>query len=54
VIGSPLFGKIASCNREFKILKSEILRGILAQLVERLNGIEEGQVPVAGVMPRSD
>ena len=35
-------------------LQSEIFRGVLAQLVERLNGIEEvtGSNPVGSMLPR--
>ena len=31
----------ASCNRQSKIYNLRFFRGVLAQLVERLNGIEE-------------
>src|SRR5207249_9422606 len=38
----------ASCNRQSKIYNLRFFRGVLAQLVERLNGIEEvtGSNPV--------
>src|SRR5438093_4951740 len=38
----------ASCNRQSKIYNLQFLHGVLAQLVERLNGIEEvtGSNPV--------
>src|SRR5205809_1657526 len=38
----------ASCNRQSKIYNLRFLAGVLAQLVERLNGIEEvtGSNPV--------
>jgi hypothetical protein len=49
---SPL--SVASCNRQSKIYNLKlILDGVLAQLVERLNGIEEvtGSNPVGSTFP---
>jgi hypothetical protein len=39
---------LGSCNRQSKIYNLKFFRGVLAQLVERLNGIEEvtGSNPV--------
>ena len=43
----------ASCNRQSKIYNLRFFRGVLAQLVERLNGIEEvrGSNPLGSKFP---
>ena len=43
---SPL--SVASCNQRSKIYNQKFFYGVLAQLVERLNGIQEvrGSIPL--------
>ena len=42
---------LASCNRQSKIYNLKLFFGVLAQLVERLNGIEEvrGSNPLGSI-----